>query len=131
MLMQPGHDSLARLEARLPLLEKLAAAEKIHPDAVRKVLATIEEDIAFLEVKDHLNEFEPKQRPAAEKVRDAARAALDRVKIRLDGSAQTPPRPATPDNLASNKDWAIVLQGEKGGKKGTCYFLVDVGLLGA
>ena len=110
MMMQPSHDSLARLEARLPLLEKLAAAEKIHPDAVRKVLATIEEDIAFLEVKDHLNEFEPKQRPAAEKVRDAARAALDRVKTRLDGSAQTPPRPATPDNLASNKNWAIVLQ---------------------
>ena len=109
MMMRPAHDSLSRLQARLPLLEKLAADEKIHPDAVRKVLATIEADVVYLDAEEHLKEFTPKDRPEAEKARDAARAALERVKSRLDGSAQRPPRPATPDNLTSSKDWAVVI----------------------
>ena len=103
MMMQPAHDSLARLEARLPLLESLAMDEKIHPDAVRKVLTTIEADVAYLDAEEHLNEFPPKDRPAAEKTRDAARAALDRVKARLAAP------PAAPDKLASSKDWAVVI----------------------
>jgi hypothetical protein len=44
-LPNPTQISLARLRRRLPLLEKLALAEKLHPKVARKVLARIESDL--------------------------------------------------------------------------------------
>jgi hypothetical protein len=76
MLIQPGHESLKRLSDRLPLLEKLSAAQTIHPEVVEKVLAGIEADIASLAKEESLKEFaKAEERQKAEKTRDAAKAA--------------------------------------------------------
>jgi len=84
MPMQPSHDSFQRLSGRLPLLEKLAAAETIHPEVVEKVLVSIVADIATLAKEESLKEFATaEERQAAEKTRDAAKAAVKRIRERI------------------------------------------------
>jgi len=48
MVMRPAHDSMKRLEARLPLLRSLAASRSFKPEVAAKALTTIEKDIATL-----------------------------------------------------------------------------------
>lgn len=48
MMYLPGRDGLARLTARIDWLEKAAAAQTLHPEALRAALATIESDCALL-----------------------------------------------------------------------------------
>jgi len=80
MAIRAGHDSLTRLSDRLPLLEKLVAAETIHPEVVEKVLVSIVADIATLAKEESLKEFaKAEERQKAEKTRDAARAAVLRI----------------------------------------------------
>jgi hypothetical protein len=81
MPAQPGRDSFKRLSDRLPLLEKLAASETLHPEVVEKVLASIEADIATLTKEESLKEFATaEERETAEKTRDAAKAAALRLR---------------------------------------------------
>jgi radical SAM protein with 4Fe4S-binding SPASM domain len=80
----PGHNSFQRLSDRLPLLEKLAASETLHREVVEKVLVRIEADIRTLGKEESLKEFATAEdRQAAEKTRDAARAAVLRIRERI------------------------------------------------
>jgi hypothetical protein len=84
MMIQPGHDSLTRLSDRLPLLEKLAAAETLHREVVEKVLASVEADIQTLAKEESLKEFTKAEgREKAEKTRDAAKASALRLRQRI------------------------------------------------
>jgi len=79
--LRPGHDSLQRLSDRLPLLEKLAASETLHREVVEKVLVSIEADIQTLAKEESLKEFsKAEEREKAEKTREAARAAVLRIR---------------------------------------------------
>jgi hypothetical protein len=81
MTLRPGQSSFNSLSDRLPLLEKLAAAETIHPEVVEKVLVSIVADIATLAKEESLKEFaKAEERQKAEKTRDAARAAVLRIR---------------------------------------------------
>jgi hypothetical protein len=84
MMIQPGHDSLTRLSDRLPLLEKLAASETLHREVVVKVLISVGADIQTLAKEESLKEFaKAEEREKAEKTRDAARAAVRRIRERI------------------------------------------------
>jgi hypothetical protein len=85
--LRPGRDSFTRLSDRLPLLEKLAAAETLHREVAEKVLVSIEADIATLSWEESLKEFaKAEERQKAEKIRDAAKEAAQRLRRRI-----TPP----------------------------------------
>ena len=72
----PGTVSLARLRRRLPLLEKLATANKLNPDVTRKVLRRIELDLRTA--------GEPAGEADRALVGDA-RSLVGKIKARLDG----------------------------------------------
>ncbi len=74
----PVQGSLNRLAARLPLLEKLAAAEKVQPSAVKKILGTITQDLAVLSSKEGMPLSEADQ-VKAEQVRKAVSAHVARL----------------------------------------------------
>jgi hypothetical protein len=76
----PTRDSLERLTARLPLLERLAADEKVHPAAVRKALVSIERDLAQLAGPDAVNRLPEADRAKAERLRDRVGALLVKLK---------------------------------------------------
>ena len=77
-------ESVERLAARLPLLEKLAASETLHREVVEKVLVSIVADIATLAKEESLKEFaKAEDRQKAEKTRDAARAAVLRIRQQI------------------------------------------------
>ncbi len=83
-LMIPARQSMARLAKRLPLLEKMAAADKLHPRVARKVLAQIEQDLAVLSSDAELKKLPgDKDRKLARKQAAATRQVLDRVRGRL------------------------------------------------
>jgi len=84
MTIRPGQSSFNSLSDRLPLLEKLAAAETIHPEVVEKALASIEADIQTLSKEESLKEFaKAEDRQKAEKTRDAAKASALRLRQRI------------------------------------------------
>jgi len=76
----PAQQGLRRLTARLPLLEKMAAAEKVQPDAVRKILGTIAQDLALLAGKDGAPPLPDADRARTEQVRKAVSAHVERLK---------------------------------------------------
>jgi hypothetical protein len=82
--LQLSRDSFDRLSERLPLLEKLAAGETIHREVVEKVLVSIEADIQNLDREQSIKAFATAEdRQAAEKTRDAAKAAAQRLRTRI------------------------------------------------
>jgi hypothetical protein len=73
--------SLQHLQSRLPLLEKLAVDEKLHPAAVEKILEAVEADLKTLSVNAaDLKTDEDKQ--AAEKAKAAAQAAIEKIRAK-------------------------------------------------
>ena len=84
MMMTPARDSMTRLSARLPLLEKLAAAETLQPGVVRKVLASVEQDLVTLSKPAMIERLPEAKRPEAATLRDAAQAKLGALKTRLE-----------------------------------------------
>jgi hypothetical protein len=95
----PVRDTLTRLEGRLPLLEKLAVDETLHPEVVRRVLARVEEDLELLESEEWLAGHPDHSVPDLDPVRASsqrARAAVERIEARLAAPGATPPEaPAT------------------------------------
>jgi cob(I)alamin adenosyltransferase len=82
--MVSPNESVERLAARLPLLEKLAASKTLHREVVEKVLVSIETDILTLSKEESLKEFaKAEERQKAEKTRDAAKAAAKRIRERI------------------------------------------------
>ena len=82
-------ERLEHLNQQLPLLEKFAAADKLDPDVVTKVLYTCRFDVEALE-----SEFARKKLSAEEfaRAQDACRTArghIERVQGRLDAMATT------------------------------------------
>lgn len=89
----PARDSMQRLEARLPLLEKLTLQKKINAKVTDRVLASIEGDVATLDdpkAKEGLSESE---RARAEALHTQAKAQVERVKAILAGRPVPPPAP--------------------------------------
>jgi len=76
----PVQNSVERLTDRLPLLEKLAGDAKLLPQVVRKVLATVERDIATL-ADDKLTSRVPEpDRLKAEEIRRSAAALVAKLR---------------------------------------------------
>ncbi|HOX05289.1 MAG TPA: hypothetical protein PK280_02715 [Planctomycetota bacterium] len=67
------------LAERLPLLEKMAAAGKVQPAVLRKVLVSVESDLAALQSDPKLLAH-----PDAEKTRDAAKAEVEKLRKSLE-----------------------------------------------
>jgi len=78
--MSGAATSMRRLRDRLPLLEKLAASERIHRDVVNKVLAQIETDLASLEKTEVTDRLSPVDRKKAEEVRKSVAVLVDKLK---------------------------------------------------
>ena len=104
MTLRPGQSSFNSLSDRLPLLEKLASAVTLHREVVEKVLVSMEADIQTLAKEESLKEFaKAEERQKAEKTRDAARAAVLRIRDRV-----WPPATAGADSektLDESKGW--------------------------
>jgi hypothetical protein len=80
----PVAQSAGRLAARLPLLKSLATGATIHPEAARVALATLEADVKLLDEPGALDKIKiPESRVQARQSRDAARSALDGIRLRL------------------------------------------------
>ncbi|MBM4036497.1 MAG: hypothetical protein FJ291_32575 [Planctomycetes bacterium] len=79
----PAQDGLRRLAARLPLLEKLAAGERVQPDAARRVLGCIEQDLALLSGKEGAPPLSAADRAKAAEVRKAVAAHVARIRAAL------------------------------------------------
>ncbi len=80
MMVIPAQKSFARLKRRLPLLEKLVAAEKLSGPAWKKVVATIESDVKTLSNQKELGKLQKKERAQAVKTRDAVKVALEKIR---------------------------------------------------
>jgi hypothetical protein len=83
MLFRPARDSLNRLKARTPLIEKLAAAETVQPAVVGKVLAAVERDLATLAEKRTFVLLPMREQPAARKLCDDLAATVVAIKAKL------------------------------------------------
>ncbi len=86
MLPMPAQKSASDLAARLPILEGLAQEGKLPPDAVRKILVSIEADLAVLASEKEMAEVPAEERAASEKTRDAVKADVEAIRKALDGS---------------------------------------------
>ena len=76
---------MKRLSARIPLLEKLLSRDRLNGELVRKVLGTIERDIAFLENESVLKRLTVEEKEKAGEIRKRAAESLKKVKEKLDG----------------------------------------------
>ncbi len=76
----PAQLGIRRLTARLPLLEKLAAAEKVNPNAVRKILDSVTQDLALLSAKHDRAPLSAADRARAEELRKAVESHVARLK---------------------------------------------------
>jgi chorismate mutase len=101
-MIRPAHDSLKRLQERLPLLEKLAAAKSVNPEVVAKVLCTVEDDLAILSRPKLVEDLKPPERSDAPKVRNAAQAALTKIQAVARG---------IDTSLAKSAAWKTVTDG--------------------
>jgi len=88
LILRPS-DSVRRVAARLPLLEKLAATQRIVPEVARIALASVELDLAFLQRKEVIKLLATGRDPDAQGVCQTAIAQLRKVQERL-----PPARPA-------------------------------------
>jgi hypothetical protein len=79
--------SFRSLSARLPLLEKMVAGGRIQRAAAEKILATVETDLATLSDEKNLALLGV-QRAAAEKTRDEVKAAVEKLKAQMAGTAK-------------------------------------------
>ncbi len=83
MMPMPARDSRLRLEARLPLLEQLAAEGVLHPEVVERVLQQVEADIAGVKSGGG-RPMEPAERAQTEKAGAAAQALVETIRAKLE-----------------------------------------------
>jgi len=83
MLVLPARDALHGIQARLPLLEKLAAAPTVHPAALKKVLGVLDADLALLANPEHTAKLLPQDREKAKAVAGQVGKVLDAVRAKL------------------------------------------------
>jgi hypothetical protein len=75
----PVRPAVARLLERLPLLEKAAMAQALHPEVLAKVLAAVEEDVAAVSADNVLKLAQHGEVPLDQE--EKAQAALLRQKV--------------------------------------------------
>ncbi len=95
--------SMGRLKARLPLLKKLAALQKLHPVVVNKVLVRIEKNLKTLENPTEVGRLNAKRQAEAKKLAAEVRTALAQVQKRLGQP------PVSKAGLAADKGWLQVV----------------------
>ncbi len=100
MMWQPARESLKRLSERLAVLGQLAEAKAIHGEVVYKVLGSIEVDLAVLGSEKALAGLKEDERPEAVRVRDAAKAAVDKIRAKAGGTAT--------QDLAESAGWKTI-----------------------
>ncbi len=79
----PAEESCDRLEKRLPLLKKIAAADRVKAMVLSKVLDTVEQDIAVLADEDEIKKLKPEQQEKAKKLHEELVPLIKQIKDRL------------------------------------------------
>lgn len=80
--LPPAHQSTQRLAKRLPLLKAVAEAERVSPEALAKVLATVEKDLATLGDEEQVKALGEDKARAAE-LREAVAPLLDKIRAKV------------------------------------------------
>ncbi len=99
----PAELSTRRLKLRLPLLKQLAAAKRLHPVVVRKVLVRVEKNLNTLETPTEVSKLNQAAQADARKLVTEVRVALTSVKKRLDKP------PVTRAALSGDPRWQQVV----------------------
>jgi len=94
--------SLGLLRVRLPLLQKLAAAQRLHPAVVRKVLVRIEKNLKVLETPAAVAALSAARQVEAKKMAGEVRTALAQVRAKIGQP------PLSKAGLAGNQSWQQV-----------------------
>jgi len=92
-LIEP--DPLMTAVGRMPLVEKIAGARKLHPAAVRKIVTNLEAQAAKLSDKGYRKRLDADTRATADNVVKAIRSAVRKLKATLKGAPATRPAPAS------------------------------------
>jgi hypothetical protein len=82
-LTPPGQQSLTHLKTRLPILEKLAAADTLHPEAAAMILGIVEADLKILDDKGAGDLKTDPEKQEAEKVKKATQAAVEKIRQKI------------------------------------------------
>ncbi len=76
--------SFQDLSTRLPLIEGIVKDGKVHPAAAKKVLVSVEADLAVLSSDAEMAKLPAEERPDAEKMRDAVKAGVEAIHKLID-----------------------------------------------
>jgi len=112
-------NSMKRLSARLPLLEKLTTAAKLQRDVARKVLVSIESDLATLAKKEMIQRLPEADRARAEELRRAVEAHVEKLKAALSGKKPGGRLESSWDWEAISDAWATAVPLAKSGRSTT------------
>lgn len=96
-----GRDALARLRARLPVLERLAEAGTLPPIVVQAVLATVREDVALLDDPSRSSDIRGGA-AGCQPTLGQVKAAVVRIEARLPGDAAAP---------QGTTQWRVIVDG--------------------
>ncbi|MBS3735406.1 MAG: hypothetical protein KGY99_10895 [Phycisphaerae bacterium] len=80
--LPPARRSTQRLAKRLPLLKAVAEAERVNPEALAKVLATVEKDLATLADEQQVEALGEGKSKAAE-LREAVAPLVEQIKAKV------------------------------------------------
>ena len=87
--MRPADKTVECVAARLPLLERLADADRLHPAALDKVITTVEQDLADLGRPETLNRIPQPDRAETKRLGERARTQVDAIRARQKTGAPT------------------------------------------
>lgn len=108
MMYTPGRDGVARLEARVPMLEKLAESKALHPAVVKKVLEKVAADLALLRNAESSNDLKADDRKKADELVRKVDGLVKKVERRLSGD---------PKGAFGTPEWRTITAGlDKAGK---------------
>jgi len=82
-----GEVSLARIQKRLPLLQKLAAQKKLSPAVIGRVLPTLERDVQTLSTPRLVRRMDDKLEPKAASAAKEGKAMLAKIRALMKASA--------------------------------------------
>jgi len=104
MPFRPPQGSVARLSERLPLLEELAAADKLRPEVLYRTLGTVEDDLRVLGDEEFLKRVTAQKRDKALELRERAAKQVQRIRQRVRGGAA---------QLNDSPEWAAIVDAWK------------------
>lgn len=104
--LPPAKLSFDRLSARLPLVESLVKAGKVHPAAGTRIVAAMEADVKVLSDSKLIGEIPEPERKNAEAMREKVSAAIENLKSQFPSalSAIGSGAPAN-DELPATREW--------------------------